>query len=489
MATMDDIMRSLGIPTSNESVEAAQPAPVAPVMPAPAFQMPAQVQEVETTTTSRPVTPGMVDAMGQVNAANQAQVQALDTFASRLAQVQPEEAAARAAYGSDIGSLEQGRMDTQSKIQAESEKIKAEIAQQTLELASTKPETFWAKADTGDKVMMALAVALGGIGQGLSGSRENAALTAMNSAITQDLQLQRDQIQQKADALKAKKGDLIGQLEIQDRANREFALRKNESLNKLNLVLDGLKSQTTNAQTLANIEQKQGEIRAAQAQAQLGLETQAAGQVQSSVKRQEIVGGKGEIPISALPKDTQEATKIIASKNANIAAIRNEIGSALRDLQNPKTAEEDKIRIGQGLIKTLNSTQGADAVGVDEAKRLASELQGNVADVAKMTAQGAAAGSVIGSAVPLVGTVLGGVAGGIAGAAQGLFAAHNDPGGIRFKADVEGFTKRVELTAKKLDDTMEVNRLTTENMRKGMPIDQAAKVAEETVTARYKKAK
>jgi hypothetical protein len=266
-------------------------------------------------------------------------------------------------------------------------------------------------------------------------------------------------------------------------------LRKNESLNKLNLVLDGLKSQTTNAQTLANIEQKQGEIRAAQAQAQLGLETQAAGQVQSSVKRQEIVGGKGEIPISALPKDTQEATKIIASKNANIAAIRNEIGSALRDLQNPKTAEEDKIRIGQGLIKTLNSTQGADAVGVDEAKRLASELQGNVADVAKMTAQGAAAGSVIGSAVPLVGTVLGGVAGGIAGAAQGLFAAHNDPGGIRFKADVDGFTKRVELTAKKLDDTMEVNRLTTENMRKGMPIDQAAKVAEETVTARYKKAK
>jgi len=50
------------------------------------------------------------------------------------------------------------------------------------------------------------------------------------------------------------------------------------------------------------------------------------------------------------------------------------LDGGLKSLQDATTAQE-VVQIGQGLLKTLNSPEGSDAVGVDEAKRIADELQ------------------------------------------------------------------------------------------------------------------
>jgi hypothetical protein len=76
-----------------------------------------------------------------------------------------------------------------------------------------------------------------------------------------------------------------------------------------------------------------------------------------------------------LPVENQEQIKIAASKNANRQAIKNDIDVALEQLRSPDVSEDLKIQVGDELVKTLNSTQGADAVGSEEAKRLASFLE------------------------------------------------------------------------------------------------------------------
>ncbi len=82
-----------------------------------------------------------------------------------------------------------------------------------------------------------------------------------------------------------------------------------------------------------------------------------------------------------LPVPNQEVIKDLSKSNATKIDIKNEIDTALEVLKSPQVSEEQKIAAGENLFKTLNSTQGKDAVGAEEAKRLGSFLQYKMANL------------------------------------------------------------------------------------------------------------
>lgn len=73
-----------------------------------------------------------------------------------------------------------------------------------------------------------------------------------------------------------------------------------------------------------------------------------------------------------LPKENQVTVSKLADSNANKTAIVNQIDAVMGQWEN--LDDEQKLQQGRQLIKTLNSTQGADAVGAEEAARLAGKL-------------------------------------------------------------------------------------------------------------------
>jgi hypothetical protein len=85
-------------------------------------------------------------------------------------------------------------------------------------------------------------------------------------------------------------------------------------------------------------------------------------------------------PYKALSEPTKIQVQEIAKKNAGTQYVKNSIDAALAQLDDPNQSEEQKVKTGQGLLKTLNSTQGADAVGAEEAKRLGSFLEYKIAN-------------------------------------------------------------------------------------------------------------
>lgn len=74
-----------------------------------------------------------------------------------------------------------------------------------------------------------------------------------------------------------------------------------------------------------------------------------------------------------LPEDAKITIKSLSANNANKEAISGQIESVFSRWDTLSDAE--KLQQGKQLIKTLNSTQGQDAVGADEAKRLAGKLE------------------------------------------------------------------------------------------------------------------
>jgi hypothetical protein len=87
-----------------------------------------------------------------------------------------------------------------------------------------------------------------------------------------------------------------------------------------------------------------------------------------------------EAKFKALPVENQEQIKDLARGVANQKKIKASIDSALSALNDPNLNELQKVKIGQNLLKTLNSEQGQDAVGAEESKRLGSLLEYKIAN-------------------------------------------------------------------------------------------------------------
>lgn len=71
----------------------------------------------------------------------------------------------------------------------------------------------------------------------------------------------------------------------------------------------------------------------------------------------------------------QDQVKDIGKKNSSLLVVKNAMDEALTQLKDPNMDEDSKIKVGQGLLKLLNSAEGSDAVGAEEAKRIGSYLE------------------------------------------------------------------------------------------------------------------
>lgn len=71
----------------------------------------------------------------------------------------------------------------------------------------------------------------------------------------------------------------------------------------------------------------------------------------------------------------------LATGNAGLYGVKSAMDEALKILSDASVSEDQKIKTGQGLFKLLNSAEGSDAVGAEEAKRIGSYLEFNLANV------------------------------------------------------------------------------------------------------------
>jgi hypothetical protein len=78
---------------------------------------------------------------------------------------------------------------------------------------------------------------------------------------------------------------------------------------------------------------------------------------------------------------TNSGVKKIAEDNIKLLNVKNSIDEAITKFDDPNTPDDEKVKIGQGLYKTLNSPDGADAVGAEEAKRVGSYLEYHMGNI------------------------------------------------------------------------------------------------------------
>lgn len=163
-------------------------------------------------------------------------------------------------------------------------------------------------------------------------------------------------------------------------------------------------------------------------------------------------------------KQRASAGEDIGKKVTNLSGVRSELASALKQLKDPLMSDEDKLRVADGIVKTINMTQGtSDAIGQEEVGRLASELKTSLGALGSGIKYGAGAGAATGAAlagIPTlgigapVGAGIGALGGGILGAGGAALDEMSRPGGIKFSPDIPGFTSRTDKALEKVDATI-----------------------------------
>ena len=129
-----------------------------------------------------------------------------DPFAGPMAQMQKgidTQTAASQGQSSDIQKAFQDQQAQQADIIARSVPILAQNEAEHKQLfdavinGKVDPHRFWHNLSTGQQIGAAIAVALGGVGQGMMHTNSNAALDVINKAISRDMQAQEFDISKK----------------------------------------------------------------------------------------------------------------------------------------------------------------------------------------------------------------------------------------------------------------------------------------------------
>lgn len=350
-----------------------------------------------------------------------------------------------------------------------------------VEYANMKPEKFWDSKSTADKIASAVSIGLGSFGAALTGSGRNIGQVMLEREMNEFDRAQKQKFEAK-----------LKQIEMKDLSAKEKLFLANQQ----KLVLEAVKIGELNQIKSLHMRQlqmaKTAKVAAGIQQRMIGIENQIiqtemtqAARLEKDIKsteQRDVIKLVAQQNSKAGIKEKEERVSELGKTVTKLSPIRSEIASALKQLNSSKLSEEDKIRIGQGLVKTLNSTQGSDAVGAEEAQRLAAELETSFGGLATGVAKGAAAGATIGgaaAAVPTlglgtpVGIAGGGVLGGILGGGIAAADQLSKPGGIRFSPDIGGFTRRVQGVLDKLDGTINRQSAIQDLVRQGWTIPQA----------------
>lgn len=101
-----------------------------------------------------------------------------------------------------------------------------------------------------------------------------------------------------------------------------------------------------------------------------GFERQKLG-----LERDKLLADKAKAGRSGenLPLDQKKMVEGLSTKNSGKIAIKNQIDAVMGGWD--KLNDDQKVAAGRQLLKVLNSTEGADAIGAEEAKRLGSKLE------------------------------------------------------------------------------------------------------------------
>jgi len=91
------------------------------------------------------------------------------------------------------------------------------------------------------------------------------------------------------------------------------------------------------------------------------------------LKRKELEAGSGKKDYQNLPEDKKKTIETLSVKNANKSSIVNQIDSFSKTWD--ALPDDQKVAQGRQLLKTLNSSEGADAIGTEEANRLGAKLE------------------------------------------------------------------------------------------------------------------
>ncbi len=84
----------------------------------------------------------------------------------------------------------------------------------------------------------------------------------------------------------------------------------------------------------------------------------------------------GQIKMDAkIPEENKQTIREYVKKNADLTVIRNSMKNTLSQLRRQDLSDDQKVVMGEGMLKLLNSEVGRDAVGAEEAARLGSFLK------------------------------------------------------------------------------------------------------------------
>lgn len=410
-------------------------------------------------------------------AATQMELKAVADEANLKAQVDKED---QEAIATVENARAQVQMDNQAKLQTQLADIDTKVA----ELANFRPESFWGSKTASDKVAASLSIGLGAFGQALLGSGQNIGQVLLERNMQEFDRNQQMQYNSKLKQIEGMRTSMSVKRDLAEDAEKTFDAQKLAARAHIQANNAKALAMAKTPSVQAAIMQRQAKLDQDVAKAQAEIASKYEQRV-TSTSQQDIIKQVAIQNSMAGQKEKQERVDELGKSVTKLSPIRSEIATALEQMKNPKLSDEDKIRVGQGLVKTLNSTQGSDAVGAEEASRLAAELETSFGSLAKGAAVGgsggATAGALIGGVPTLgVGAGPGAAIGGVLGAVGGLGVAAADqlskPGGIRFSPDIKGFTNRVQGVLDKLDGTMTRQTKIQELVKQGLTIPQANKI-------------
>lgn len=83
-----------------------------------------------------------------------------------------------------------------------------------------------------------------------------------------------------------------------------------------------------------------------------------------------------------LPKEKEKVVEGLATKNANMETVKNFMAAKQVELRKAiqEGNEDNAVKVGQEMLKIINSPMGSDAVGAEESKRLGSFLEYKIAN-------------------------------------------------------------------------------------------------------------
>ena len=131
------------------------------------------------------------------------QTGALEAQKAAIAQTVKEQSAIEQKRGALLNDLVQKEADRSKAFQASEDsqaqylqRKQADVDTALNDVRSTKidPNKYWNDKSTGEKIMSAIALVLGGIGGGMTGRGGNAALDVMNNAISRDVEADRKSV-------------------------------------------------------------------------------------------------------------------------------------------------------------------------------------------------------------------------------------------------------------------------------------------------------